>query len=193
MPSVLQYFIPPINKSYIITSLRGGCDVLWSGLYVLCVLVLWTTSRFHTAVYNYSQGMLVSGKQCTEGRNFGVSAPSLSALPPADWHPSVISLTGFWCSALCRGNVCCPQRPYHYLVTYLLTYQKWNICQQSTTETNTAESHATSYQLDHTETDQSRKRHKVKIPPVDCCSFHRSLCQRPCRTSRRQPRYHPGI
>jgi len=46
----------------------------------------------------YGRGMSVSGRQHREERSWSASAPFLSALPPADWHPSALSLAG--------GDVC---------------------------------------------------------------------------------------
>jgi len=39
----------------------------------------------------YGRGVSASGRQRREGRSFSASAPP-SVLPPADWHPSAVSL-----------------------------------------------------------------------------------------------------
>jgi len=65
--------------------------------------IIFSHSREYVAYREaYGRRLSVSRRQRKEGRSFSASASTVSALPPADWHPSAVSLAvhnGVW---LCR-------------------------------------------------------------------------------------------
>ena len=70
--------------------------ILWRHCSILCTSTFVDDVIFsHNGAYlvhseAYGQGMLVSRRQCGDWHS--TSSPPLSALTPADWHPSAVSL-----------------------------------------------------------------------------------------------------
>jgi len=71
--------------------LRRQCDMLCTSCLVDGVMFSHNTAY---VVYGkaYGRGMPGSGRQRRHARSFSTSAPPLSALPSADWHPLAASL-----------------------------------------------------------------------------------------------------
>ena len=79
---------------------------------IFCILpmVIARSSSDNNVVYGkaYGRGMSVSGRQCREGQSFSTSGRPLSALPPADWHPSDVSLSIHnGCAVFYPNLTCC--------------------------------------------------------------------------------------
>ena len=73
----------------------------------------------------YGRGMWVSGRQRREGRSFSASVLFLPTLPPADWHPSPVSIAVYTTKFSCGGVNSALRMGEKFAILVVALYSFW--------------------------------------------------------------------